>query len=59
MSRWRRVDPEIERIAESEILKSFLRRWNEREARPRVACSDCQFEYAEEDGHECNGQGEV
>jgi len=39
-------------------IQRLLRHWEEREARPRVACPDCQFEYVEEEGHEC-GQGQV
>lgn len=39
-------------------VRGFLDHWAEREARPRIACSECQFEYVEEDGHDC-GQGQV
>lgn len=39
-------------------VSRFLDYWEAREARPRIACSDCQFEYVEEEGHEC-GQGQV
>lgn len=39
-------------------IQHMMRRWEERERRPRIACSECQFEYVEEEGHEC-GQGQV
>lgn len=37
-----------------ETYRAYLEYHQMREARPRVACSDCQFEYVEEDGHECD-----
>lgn len=35
-------------------IDAYLEYHQMREARPRTACSDCQFEYAPEDGHECD-----
>lgn len=35
------------------MVTAYLEYHQMREARPRVACSDCQFEFVEEDGHEC------
>ena len=35
------------------VITAYLEYHQIREARPRLACSDCQFEYVEEDGHEC------
>lgn len=34
-------------------IDAYLEYHQMREARPRVACSDCQFEYVSEEGHEC------
>lgn len=45
----------LSRILGSQALRNLMDYWNEREARPRVACPDCQFEYVDEEGHTCEG----
>lgn len=35
-------------------IQAYLDYHQAREARPRLACSNCQFEYVKEDGHECD-----
>lgn len=37
-------------------IDAYLEYHQMREARPRVACSDCQFEFVQEEGHECELQ---
>jgi hypothetical protein len=45
---------EIAALVSTPKYQLFLNYMKEREARPRLACSDCQFEYVVEDGHECD-----
>lgn len=50
--------PDVEEILARPQFAAMLQAWDEREARPRIACSVCQFEYVKEEGHEC-GQGQI
>lgn len=52
MKVWNRK--ELQAIVDAPKFKVFLDYIKSREARPRRACSDCQFEYVVEDGHECD-----
>lgn len=52
MKVWNRE--EIAALVSTPKYQRFLDYMKEREARPRRACSDCQFEYVAEDGHECD-----
>ena len=49
-----RLEREIFGRALGENVQAYLDYHQMRESRPRRACSDCQFEYAPEDGHECD-----
>lgn len=40
-------------------INDYLDYHRMREARPRIACPDCQFEYVEEEGHDDCGQAEI
>ena len=45
---------EISELISTPPYQKLLTYKKEREARPRLACSDCKFEYVVEDGHECD-----
>jgi len=49
---------DLEEFLKRPAIQRFLNYYQVQEARPRIACTECQFEYVEEEGHEC-GQGQV
>lgn len=52
MKVWNRE--EMASLVSTPPYQKLLTYMKDRESRPRLACSDCQFEYVEEDGHECD-----
>jgi hypothetical protein len=53
------TDDELDAILNSNAVVRFLKHHEATESRPRVACSQCQFEYVKAEGCSNCGQGKV